>query len=675
MRPDYGYSEEGQLGKPHDLRLLKRLIPFLRPYRRMLIGSVALVVALTLLDLSLPYFSKIAIDRFIVPPQSSRRAGSGGSVQKGDTRFLSVDLNNARIRSVVKRHAGLFQVRDGKARIAYKDLDRLPRTDLITLRRSDFVGLGWVVLLFLCIVTADFGLTFYQRVIMERAGHRVMHDLRTRIFDHVQQQSMAFFTHQPVARLVTRATNDVQNMHELFTTFVSMVFKDIFMVAGIAVVLIVLQWRLAMAAFVVMPAVIWTAARFSVRARDIFRALRIKVAEINGRMAETFAQEKHNYDRFARLNAENYRLGMQEIHVFSLFMPNIEVLGIIAMALILLYGGLQVVGRQISLGVLVAALSYVRMFFRPMRDLAENYNILQNAMASAERIFGILDKDERLPQHGTTSPGGAADERAEFSSLAFEGVSFAYTPGEWVLRDVTFEAPQGQTVALVGPTGAGKTSILNLIQRLYDPVAGRVRLNGVDLRQWESGRLRSLIALVTQEPVLFTTTVRQNIFPGPQEVDERTAAGILASANCSALIERLPHGLDTVLEKGGAGLSSGERQLITIARALARNARLILLDEATSYIDSQTEEAIYKALRNLIAGRTCILVAHRLSTARMADRIIVLKDGRVAEIGCHETLLRNQGAYWRLYHHGSGDGQTADHLPVARELVGRSVHR
>jgi ATP-binding cassette, subfamily B, multidrug efflux pump len=676
MQHDYGYSEEGQLGKPHDLRLLKHLMPFLRPYRRMLIGSVALVVALTLLDLSLPYFSKIAIDRFIVPPQSSRHVGSG-AFPRGDHRYLSVDLSSARIRSVVKRHAGLFQVQDGKARIAYTDLHRLPRADLITLRRSDFEGLAWVVLLFLCVVAADFGLTFYQRVIMERAGHRVMHDLRLRIFDHVQRQSMAFFTRQPVARLVTRATNDVQNMHELFTTFVSMVFKDIFMLAGIAVVLIVLQWRLAMAAFVVLPVVIWTASRFSVRARNVFRALRIKVAQINGHMAETidgikpiqtFAQEKHNYDRFARLNAETYQLGMQEIHVFGLFMPSIEVIGIIAMALMLLYGGLQVLDSRISLGVLVAALSYVRMFFRPMRDLAENYNILQNAMASAERIFGILDKDERLPQPGATSMGGGgADERAELSSLAFEGVSFAYAPGEWVLRDVSFDVPQGQTVALVGPTGAGKTSVLNLIQRFYDPDAGLVRLNGEDLRQWESGRLRSLIALVTQEPVLFTTTVRRNIFPGPREADERTTAAIVAAANCGALIDRLPNGLDTVLEKGGAGLSSGERQLITIARALARNAQLILLDEATSYIDSQTEEAIYKALRNLIAGRTCILVAHRLSTARMAGRIIVLQDGRVAEIGGHDALMRNQGPYWRLHRHGSGDGNfTAARLPAAR---------
>jgi ATP-binding cassette subfamily B protein len=294
------------------------------------------------------------------------------------------------------------------------------------------------------------------------------------------------------------------------------------------------------------------------------------------------------------------------------------------------------------------------MFFRPMRDLAENYNVLQNAMASAERIFGILDTDERLPQASAPRPDDDKSD-PEFTSLTLDRVSFAYSAGEPVLREVSFEVPRGQTVALVGPTGAGKTSLLHLIQRFYDPTAGNIRINGIDLRQWDTRRLRSMIALVTQDPVLFTTTVRRNIFAAPEQVDERAAMEITAAANCADLIERLPQRLDTVLEKGGAGLSSGERQLITIARALARDAQLILLDEATSYIDSQTEEAIYSALRNLIAGRTCVIVAHRLSTARMADRIIVLHEGRVAEQGSHEELMKNGKLYWRLYQQQNGE--------------------
>jgi ATP-binding cassette subfamily B protein len=626
----------------------------------MLVASAALVVALTFFELSLPYFSKIAIDRYIVPSRPASGPPVGGNE---DGRYLTVNLSDPAVRAVVARRAELFRVQADRAHIAFRDLARLPKEDLRAIRREDWDALGGVVLIFLALVAADFGLTFLQRVIMERAGHRVMHGLRLRLYDHIQQQSMAFFTAQPVARLVTRVTNDVQNMHELFTTFLSMVFKDVFLLAGIAGVLLALDWRMALVAFAVLPGVAWAAVLFSVKARDIYRALRVKVAEINGRMAEsidgmrtiqTFGQEAYNYDRFAQLNAENYRLGMREIHVFALFMPLIEVLGLTAMALLIFYGGLHVVDGRISLGVLVVGLTYVRMFFRPMRDLAENYNVLQNAMSSAERIFGLLDIDQRLPE----PPSAVRPHPAPVSSrwLVLENVSLAYAPGEFVLRGVSFSVAQGERVALVGPTGAGKTSLLHLIQRLYDPTEGCVRLDGIDLRQWDPARLRRLTALVTQEPVLFSTTVRRNIFPDPLEVDPTQVDRVIDAANCRELVARLPLGLDTVLEKGGAGLSSGERQLITIARALARDARLILLDEATSYIDSQTEAAIYDALRRLMTGRACLLVAHRLSTARMANRIVVLREGRLAEAGTHEQLIARGGLYRQLHRQGAGMG-------------------
>lgn len=667
MRSDYGYAEEDHLGRPHDLRLLKRLLPLLEPHRRLMMGSIALVVLLTLVNLALPYLSKVAIDRYIVPVPTDGAGRPAHWSVADDRRFLVLDLDTEAVHQVVDRHGALFEVYGSLARIAYENLDALSGGELRILRHRQLSGLGWVVIVFLALAATDFLLTFGQRVIMERAGHQVMHDLRMHLFDHVQQQSMAFFARQPVARLVTRMTNDVQNMHELFTTFASMVFRDLFMLAGIAVVLLVLDWRLALAVFALLPVVVAAAARFSKRAREVFRASRVKIAEINARIAETidgirtiqaFARESFNFGRFARLNAENFRLGMREIHVFGLFMPLIEVLALLALAVLILYGGWRVLGAHVSLGVLVAALTYVRMFFRPIRDLAENYNVLQNAMASAERIFGLLDSDHRLPRALAENPP-AGNAPALIRSLELDRVSFAYTPGEWVLRNVSFAVAQGQTVALVGPTGAGKTSVLNLIQRFYDPVEGQVRINDEDLRGWDTERLRALTALVTQEPVLFSTTVRSNIFPDTNRVDDGSVDRILTAAHCGDLVRRLPHGLDTPLYKGGASLSSGERQLITIARALARDAQLILLDEATSYIDSQTEAAIHGALRNLIAGRTCVLVAHRLSTARMADRIVVLEQGRVIEAGSHDRLLGAKGLYWHLHQQSQAAAEPA----------------
>ncbi len=655
MRSDYGYSEGDHLGKPYDLKLLKRLWPFLHPYRKLLLGSLTLVMAITALDLAIPYFTKVAIDRHIVPTAVLTEQGESGNASPRH-RFLFVDPSDRDVQQVVRRYPHLFKASGQRMRIALEDLDRLTAEDLIVLRKGDLSGLSLVVVLFSIAVLADFLFVFMQRMIMEYTGHKVMHDLRLSLFDHIQQQSMAYFTRQPVARLVTRVTNDVQNMHELFTTFIALVFKDFFLLAGIATVLLVLDWRLALAGFAVLPIVVWIAARFSNRARDIFRALRIKVAEINTRMSEsiegirtiqTFCQEEANYEHFAALNAENYRLGMRQIHIFAVFMPMIEVLGIVSIAILVFFGGLGVSKGQISLGVLVAALSYMRMFFRPLRDLAENYNTLQNAMASAERIFELLDSDARLPQNAgqprVTSAGAAGTAVVELRR-----VSFSYTPGEKVLDGVSFKAAKGQTIALVGPTGAGKTSVLNLIMRLYDATSGQIILFGRPVQNWDVGDLRSRLALVPQEPVLFSGTLKQNIFPDADSVSPAQVDRIVAAANCQDLVARLPQGLDSPLVKSGAGLSSGERQLVAIARALARQPQLILLDEATSYIDSQTEVAIHQALQNLMAGRTCILVAHRLSTARGADRIVVMRAGRAEEIGSHVDLMAAKGLYWKL---------------------------
>jgi ATP-binding cassette subfamily B protein len=529
-------------------------------------------------------------------------------------------------------------------------------SDLVELRKKDLWGLSIISAFFLSLVVINFGLNFVQKMIMEYTGHRIMHDLRMHMFSHIQNLAVEFFTRNPVARLVTRVTNDVQNMHELFTSVISLIFKDLFLLFGIALVMLVINWKVALVSFMVLPMVIYASLNFAKRARHIFRLLRIKIAEINTRFSETiggiriiqlFRQEVPNDGRFKTLNHENYQIGMQQIHVLAVFMPLIELLAVVAVALILYYGGGRVISGSLSLGELVAFITYIRMFFRPIRDLAEKYNILQNAMASAERIFLILDTQNPL-QKSQVRPANKNRLVDQINEVKFDRVSFSYVENEPVLKEISFAIRAGETIAIVGPTGAGKTSLINLLPRFYDPAEGQVRINGHDLKDLDTSAFRSKIALVMQDPFLFSGTIRDNIFNGTPSVSEDRARQVIEAANCKDLIDRLPDGLNTILSESGASISSGERQLISIARAFARDPQLILFDEATSYIDSQTELQIQQAVANLMATRTSLVVAHRLSTVKSADRIIVLNRGRIIEIGSHTELMNKAGFYYRL---------------------------
>jgi ATP-binding cassette subfamily B protein len=656
MRPEYGYFEETKLGRPYDLKLLKRLYPFTRPYRRLLFWSIGLVLVITALDLALPYVTKVAIDRYIVPGIDTVTASKTVATEK-KSRFLRVDLSDPQIRGVVRKYGEVFKIEGNTALIAFDALAEIQKSDLAILRKDDFTGLALLSVSFLILVVINFILNFIQKMIMEYTGHMIMHDLRMKLFIHIQNLAMAFFTRNPIGRLVTRATNDVQNMHELFTSVISLVFKDLFLLFGIAVVMLALNWKLALVSFTVLPIVLYASLNFSRRARDIFRELRIKIAEINTRFSETiggirviqlFRQEMNNYRSFEQLNHKNYLAGMKQIHVLAVFMPLIELLGVIAVALVIFYGGGRVIADSLSLGALVAFISYIRMFFRPIRDLAEKYNILQNAMASAERIFLILDNRNRLPQPASESRHESTNLQ-RIDDIRFENVWFSYVDDETILKGITFSINAGETVAIVGPTGAGKTSLINLVPRFYDPTSGSIRINGRDLRDMEASSFRSKMALVMQDPFLFSGTMRENIFRGNHNLDQTQEHQVIEASNCKPLIDRLPKGLDTVLSEGGGSISSGERQLISIARAFARNPQLILFDEATSYIDSQTELRIQQALETLMKNRTTLVVAHRLSTVRNADRIIVLNRGRIIETGIHRELLENKGFYYRLH--------------------------
>jgi len=664
MHPDYGYFEETRLGKSYDVKLLKRLLPFIFPYKLIILCSILLVIGITALDLALPYVTKVSIDRYIVP-QTTEAAQAAGRSDEPRKRYLKADLNDPRQRVIVQKYSTLFQIEGQTALISYDSLARLEKSDLKMLRQKDFSGLGMMALIFLVIVLLNFILNFAQKMIMEYSGHMIMHDLRMRLFRHIQDLAIEFFTRNPVGRLVTRVTNDVQNMHELFTSVISLVFKDCFLLAGIAAVLLTLSWKLALVSFTVLPVVLYASAKFSVKARDVFRVLRIQIAEINTRFAETiegirviqlFVQESQNYKKFKQLNHDNYLAGMRQIHVLALFMPIIELLGVIAVALVIFYGGNRVLNDALSLGTLVAFISYIRMFFRPIRDLAEKYNILQNAMASAERILLILDTKNALRAHLPVNPP-ILDQIRE---IRLEDVSFSYIGDEKVLKNISLRINAGETVAVVGPTGAGKTSLVNLLPRFYDPTSGRLLINDIDIRRFHSTVFREKMALVMQEPFLFSGTLRENIFdkanhPAPEMVQE-----IIDAANCRKLIQRLPDGLDTVLGVGGTSISSGERQLISIARAFARDPQLILFDEATSYIDSQSEMWIQQALKKLMENRTAIIIAHRLSTVRHTDRIIVLNRGRIIETGSHAELMARQGFYYRLSQFQSSEVRSSE---------------
>ncbi len=645
MQHDHGFFEEVQLGKPQDIGILHRLAPFVRPYAFLVFLSLVLVLVITVCELSIPYVTKMAVDRYIVPTQPEQDQGH-------ETRFLQVDTGDPQVRSIVSKHPGLFEEKQGTTRIAYTDLPKLPQESLTRLREQDLQGVSLLSLAFLGIITLNFGANFGQRMIMELSGQRIMHDLRMQLYSHVQSLSLSFFNRSPVGRLVTRMTNDVQNLHELLTNFLSFVLKDVFMLLGIAVILLVIHWQLALVSFAVIPFVLVAATVFARRARKIFRILRIKVAEINSRFSETiegmriihlFGRENVNLKHFKVLNHENYQAGMDQIRILAIFLPLIEVLGFLAMALIVGYGGTKVLGGSLSLGALVAFLSYIRMFFRPLRDMAEKFNLLQNALSSAERIFQIMDTREHIAH-----PASKPVHNEPLTDIVFSNVVFGYNPQKPVLEDISFTLHQGERIAFVGPTGAGKSSLIHLLVRFYAPQKGHILINGRDISQWDVAYIRSRIALVMQESFLFARTIRETLLQGNPRLTEKEIERLLKELDLWPLIHKLDKGLDTILSGRGSSLSTGERQLLAMARAMAKNPDILILDEATSSIDSETEQRLGRAMHRLQQGRTSITIAHRLATARDADTIYVLHHGRIVESGSHSRLLATNGLYARL---------------------------
>jgi ATP-binding cassette subfamily B multidrug efflux pump len=652
MRSNYSHFQEDKLDQQYDVKLFSRLIPFGQKYQLYFFGAIFLVILITLLDISIPYVTKIAIDKYIVPNVGLSESPIK-EVVDAQSGFYPVDLQDASAAAVVEKYANSFTIQKTTAFISYEKLSEIPPEDVYRLRKGDFKGVMVLALGLILIVIAVFVLNFIQVMIMEYTGQMIMHDLRMKLFNHIQWLPMAYFTKNPVGRLVTRTTNDIQNMHEMFTSVITFVFKDVFLLAGITIVLVNINTRLAIITLTILPVLIFTAIKFAGVAREAFRELRIKIAEINSRVSETiegirivqlFRQEANNYLGLKKINHEHYLAGMRQIKVFAVFMPLIELMGTVSVAMIIFYGGSSVLQGSISLGSLVAFIFYMRMFFRPVRDIAEKVNIMQNALASAERIFLILDKQEIQPVPAEPVP--ALDG---IHSLSFDDVSFSYDTGQEVLKNLSFQMKKGETLAVVGPTGAGKTSLINLIIRFYDPLSGRILMNGRDIQSWPADVIRDRVALVTQDPFLFSGSIRENIVGTNVSMTDKELTRILEIANCLPMIRKLPKGIDTILAERGSSISSGERQLISIARAIASNPELIILDEATSYVDSDTELKIQGAMEKLLAERTTLVIAHRLSTARKTDRIMVLKQGRIIETGSHDNLMQKKGFYFQLH--------------------------
>jgi ATP-binding cassette subfamily B protein len=596
MTQSHAFSNEEKKVSLADLALFKALFPYVRPYAWMLALTTFLVFWVTGFELFQPWLIQQAIDGFILVS-----ADPGVSI-------LGIEI-----------------------------------------QRFSVFGI-W----FGAVILAGFVLDFVQAMFMEYTGQKIMLNLRCRLFDHMTDLPVAYFDKNASGRLVARVAGDIENMNEMFTSVLVFIFRDLLLMAGVFAILFFTNHRLTFYLSLIIPVVFVGVVYFSGILRKVFRTLRQKTAEINHRFSEaitgiraiqTCMAGPHFIREFKRLNLAHFSAAMSHIRVFAVFMPMVGLMGTMAVAVIIWNGSFMVQNQVLTIGELAAFLTYMKLFFRPLRELSEKFNLLQNALASAERIITVLNTP-KAPQ----DKGGRKPVPDGIRCLAFEDVSFSYTAGVQVLKNISFSLEKGRSMGIVGQTGAGKSTIINLVAGFYSPTGGRILINERDYVHIDIADIRQHTALVMQDPILFSGTVRENLVRRqdvdlPQD-DQRLEAA-LTKANCSFLFDKFS-GLDTMLQDGGRPLSSGEKQLVCIARAFAFNPDLIIFDEATSYMDSQSEVKIHDAMKKLMEGRLSIIIAHRLSTVKSCDQILVLRDGLIIEQGRHEQLSRAGGEYARL---------------------------
>ena len=581
--------DEDVLGKAYDGRLMRRLLTYLRPYRPQVALAIAAIIGHSLLELAPPYLIKLVIDQYI------------------------------------------------------------PARDLS--------GLGTIAVFFFLTLAGSFALEYLQTWTMQMTGQRIMFDLRMQLYQHLQRLDLRFYDRNPVGRLMTRVTTDVDVLNELFTSGVVSVFGDVFTLIGIMAVLVWMDWRLALVAFSVLPLIALITQWFRSHVRESYRTVRTWIARINAYLQERitgmstvqlFRREARDFADFDEIDRKHRDANVESIFYYAVFYPAVEFVSAVAASLILWVGGGWSAQGALTLGSLVAFLQYSQRFFRPISDMSEKFNILQGAMASSERIFALLDTPVVIG-----APHGPAPQRASGTAgpavIAFEHVSFAYAQGEPVLKDVSFRVEPGQRVAIVGATGSGKTTIVSLLLRFYEVQEGRITIDGVDIREMDPAAVRSLCALVLQDVHLFSGTIAGNIRLGHDSITDEAVRRAVEAVHADNFIDRLPRGLETPVAERGATLSVGQKQLLSFARALAFDPRVLILDEATSSVDTETELLIRDALKVVMRGRTTIAIAHRLSTIQDMDRILVLHKGQLRESGTHQELLAQRGIYHRLY--------------------------
>jgi ATP-binding cassette subfamily B multidrug efflux pump len=592
--------EEEVLGKAYDARLMRRLLTYMRPYTGYIAVSVACLVCYSALQICGPLLTKIAVDRYLRP-----------------------------------------------------DPQRVPAWIEPYLSTDPWAGITQVSLLYLAVLVGGMLSEFGEAYLMQYVGQRAMFDLRRQLMTHLQRLDIRFYDHNPIGRLVTRVTTDVDVLNDLFASGLVTILGDVLTLTFIVFIMFGLSPALTGLMLAVMPAVIAVTALFRRKVSLSYRRIRVAIARINSYLQEhvvgivvlqLFNRESRSRAEFDQVNRQHMEAYKDTIISYGWFYPAVEFLAMLSLAFILSYGGFRVGKGQLSLGVVVAFLQYGMRFFRPIQDLSEKYNILQAAMASSERVFKLLDTPAEI-----VAPRGAREVPPAPAAVEFDQVWFAYKEEEWVLRDVSFRIQPGETIAIVGHTGAGKTTLISLLLRFYDVQRGNIRIGGIDIRELDPLDLRRHFGVVLQDPYLFTGTIEENIRLGTDGIGREEVAEAAGQVNLMDFIESLPDGFAQPIRERGSSLSTGQKQLISFARALAHNPRFLILDEATSSVDTETEFRVRDALARMVEGRTSIVIAHRLSTIQRADRILVMHKGKLRESGTHQELLAQRGIYWKLY--------------------------